>query len=202
MIVKESKAGDRSLVASWLQQICSRARVDPGSGVVDLGGVRSVSSEYGCGCKHLEKLVAARKTVIIQLLDGPGSLVPNTRQAIGNCGGGATMVTNPAALDKKEAGNMAVFIDRSNNAQANGRTGYPDPGTPGEPAPLWLILAHELTGHAFHGVQGEIPGNEASAEKQAIISENAHRAEHGLPERTTATHRKPSSHRGIVHAGR
>src|SRR5262249_7856614 len=157
---------------------------------VDLGAMGPFNPEYSTGCACLTKLLDPNgRTVTIQLLDGPGSPVPNSGGTkIGSAKGGATTVTKPAdegnqeeqadgsagkGRDGKPGADMTTYLDRSNNAQTDGTTGYPDPANPGQPAPLWLILAHELTtGHAYHGVQGRIFRTMEGAENQAILSEN------------------------------
>jgi hypothetical protein len=194
LVVNESKPGDRDLVIGWLREICSAAQVNAQSGSVNVSGAGPFQPNYTSGCTCLQTIISSGLTVTIQLLDGPGSTIPNTLHTIGSTSGGATTVTNPADAGKEHGipgvgkgpgADMTVYIDRSNNAQADGRTGYADPADPKTFAPLWLILAHELTtGHAFHGIQGDTSETRNGAEFQAITSENAHRAEHGLTKRT------------------
>jgi len=54
------------------------------------------------------------------------------------------------------------------------------------PQPAWVYVAHELS-HAFHNALGTSPP--AGVEIQAILDENAHRAQHGLPLRDPGSHK-------------
>lgn len=86
--------------------------------------------------------------------------------------------------DNDVGSDVDTYIDVSDN----GGNGYP-PHKPGVPAPLWIILAHELTtGHASNFSSGigssKVVGGENvydrdGEEAAAGQSENPHRAAHG-----------------------
>ncbi len=128
-------------------------------------------------------LISGSRAVTIQPLPGPGSPIPGVPGLTVGDGGGA-VTTGGAGSSKQPDGSpgtgpdgnpgsdCTTYVDMSNN----GGAGYP------HGAPMWLVLAHELTsGHAFHMTQGTDGPSAAEAETQAIESENTHREEHGLP---------------------
>ena len=202
----DGTAGQRRVVQNLLRQICWKVVVNPGTGAVTLRGGAPPAGSFSTGCACIQDILNSNRVVRVRPLTGPKQIVPGTGGlTIDQAHGGMAIPANdhhlqdatvnpgrepaPPAGDGQVGSDVELWIDTSDNA---GR-GYP-PTPPGVPAPLWVIIAHELTtGHATHFVSGEgesrvdvsgdlVPDFPAE-ERAAQQSENPHRAAHGLPAR-------------------
>lgn len=186
-------------IEKMLRIICGGVSIDHDTGDVSMVGPAPGDATDGCDC--IRALIASNRRVTIHPLHSPTDEVsdPNLgpgepKKKIGKCKGGATVPESPSAAEKDANGNPGsgsdarVYIDLSNNDQHGYRT---ETVQGGWAAPLWLILAHELTsGHAYHCINGTLPHStgdkridEAARENQAIDSENRNRSAHQMPKR-------------------
>lgn len=186
-------------IEEMLRKICGGVSIDHATGEVTMVGPLHGDATDGCDC--IRALISSKRQVTIHPLSSPTDEVsdPNLppgqpKNKIGKCGGGATVPERPSDAELDANGNPGagsdarVYIDLSNNDKHGYRA---DTVQGGWAAPLWLILAHELTtGHAYHCVDGTLPhatGNqkddEAARENQAIDSENKNRKAHDIPRR-------------------
>lgn len=157
----------RNSILAMLETICPEADLKVETdGTIKIGNTAACAEEFThtrCGCRCLCQLVKATRTVTI--------LVHAARAAVG--GGGLTVDANEEDTVNGRGSDETVYIDNQNRYA---------------PHPDWLILAHELCGHALPGMLGTHvewrrgrPGFKLDWHQQAIEVENEIRREHGLP---------------------
>jgi hypothetical protein len=193
-LIINGSPSDRIIIYNWLREICSEVQVDRLNGYVFLIA-RPDRPIYISGCNSLDKIASHRRVVTINAIPYPTTPLPPPYDTINIkiFGGGAITIFEPygsiknddnspgKGVDGDAGTNADVYIDMSNNYGS----GY-DQGIP-----MWLILAHELTGgHAFHAIHGTSEKDETGKEAQAIDSENRFRTEHRLPLRLKEPYNK------------
>lgn len=157
----------RNSILAMLEIICPEADLKVAAdGTIEISNADACAEEFArthCGCRCLCQLAKAARTVTIQ--------VHAARAAAG--GGGLTMDANEEDTVNGRGSDETVYIDNRNLYA---------------PHPDWLILAHELCGHALPGMLGTHvewrrgrPGFNPDWHQQAIEVENEIRREHGLP---------------------
>jgi hypothetical protein len=176
-------AEERARIERWLQQICWRIRVDANTGAVSEVQGPPAPGAHQTGCACLSGMIAGRRTVTIQPLNGPATVIPGTGGVRVRDGGGGVTTRPPGAqvqpngqpgtgADGNPGSDCTTYVDITNNQGGGYGHGYP----------MWFVLAHELTtGHASHNVAGTAATTSAGRERQAISSEHAHAEAHGLP---------------------
>lgn len=179
-LIVNGTPAERQTIETWLEQICSGVVVDKLSGAVDL---QAVEGGYATGCVSIHQIIDSERRVVIQPLPSPSSRVPDSSAEIGSGGGGVTRYETSGSRmdadgapgrgpDDKIGVDATVLVDMSNNGGKGYQHSYP----------MWFVLAHELTtGHAYHAVMGTSAQTRNERERQAIASEHAHAAAHGLP---------------------
>jgi hypothetical protein len=164
--VDRPPAPEGAHVLDMLRRICPEAdlRLDP-DGAVVVQRASACSPETPLrSCRCICAAIEFDRTVTIR--------VDQRRATIG--GGGVTVDAVEDDTANGVGSDETVFID--------------DHG--GFSAPDWVILAHELCGHALPGMRGTHPewrpgrrGYDPNWHQRAIDAENEVRAERGVPQR-------------------
>lgn|ERR1043166_810604 len=159
----------RRSILDMLRMICPEAdlAVDA-DGTVKVGNLRACQQEFYTehrSCRCICFAIMFERTTTIR--------VNAARAAAGN--GGLTVDDNEDNTVNGTGSDETVFIDNRNRYA---------------PHPDWIILAHELCGHALPGMRGDHPefrpgrpGFNPNWHQQAMDAENEVRREHGLPPR-------------------
>jgi len=134
-------------------------------------------------CKCLCKMISSSKTVTIEISND-----------LSRAGGGITIDEVPDDTANGNGSNETVRIENQNRY----RQRNPDTGD-WQNVPDWIILAHELCGHALPGIQGVHPewrpgrsGYDPNWHDKAKEIEDNIREEHELPKRGTDHGLRPS----------
>lgn len=168
MRIDDSDLPTRNSVLDMLRTICPEAdlAVDP-DGTVRVKDAQVCTEEFyqaHRSCRCICHLIMFDRTVTIR--------VNAARAAVGN--GGMTVDANEDDTANGTGSDETVFVDN--------RFRFAEPD--------WIILAHELCGHALPGMRGNHPewrpgrpGFTPDWHKRAIEAENEVRRGHGLPPR-------------------
>jgi len=163
----DSDSPKRDSILQMLRTICPEADLvmEP-DGTIKVRNANVCAEEFSaasCSCRCICYLVKSERTVTI--------IVNAVRAAAG--GGGITVDANEDGTVNGRGSNETVYIDNQNRFL---------------PHPDWVILAHELCGHALPGMQGNHPewrrgrfGFAPDWHQHAIEAENEIKRERGLP---------------------